>query len=77
MEDATGRPTYEPEPGTVIPSEQTPRFSAFQRLWMAFTSPSEVFADIQIKPTWVLCIVMMIVLGVVVQFLAPLVFRKR
>jgi hypothetical protein len=34
---------------------------------MAFTSPTEVFEDIGIKPSWVLALILMIALGVVVQ----------
>ena len=67
MEDATDRPSYEPELAEPpVPSTQQ-RYSAAQRLWMMFTSPGEVFADIKIKPTWVLIIVTLVVLGVAYQ----------
>ena len=57
MEDTTDRPSYEPElTGPPTPSTQQ-KYSAVQRLWMMFTSPGEVFADIKIKPTWVLCMI--------------------
>jgi len=67
MEDATDRPSYEPEltePPT--PSTQQ-KYSAVQRLWMMFTSPGEVFADIGIKPTWVLIMAIVVLLGVGAQ----------
>jgi hypothetical protein len=67
MEDATDRPSYEPElaePPT--PSKQA-KYSATQRLWMMFTSPGEVFSDIAVKPTWVLIMVIAVLLGVVAQ----------
>jgi hypothetical protein len=38
-----------------------------QRLWMVFTSPGEVFTDIAVKPTWVLLMVILVVLGVGAQ----------
>jgi hypothetical protein len=43
------------------------KYSAVQRLWMMFTSPGEVFADIGVKPTWVLIMVILVVLGVAAQ----------
>lgn len=67
MEDATDRPSYEPElaePPTPSPKQ---KYSAVQRLWMMFMSPGEVFADIRIKPTWVVAIVILVLLGVAVQ----------
>ncbi len=68
MEDNTERPSYEPQTSTVeTAGEPGPRLSAVQRLWMVFTSPTEVFADIGVKPTWVLCLALMIALGVVTQ----------
>ena len=68
MEDSPERPSYEPIASTVAQGEEpAARLSAVQRLWMVFTSPTEVFADIGIKPTWVLCLVVMIILGVVTQ----------
>jgi hypothetical protein len=38
-----------------------------QRLWMMFTSPAEVFEDIGIKPTWVLAMVILVIVGVGAQ----------
>jgi hypothetical protein len=67
MEDTTDRPSYEPdltEPPT--PSIQQ-KYSAMQRLWMMFTSPGEVFSDIGVKPTWVLIMAILVVLGVGTQ----------
>jgi len=67
MEDATDRPSYEPElaePPTPSPKQQ---YSAMQRLWMMFTSPGEVFADIGIKPTWILIMVILVILGTAAQ----------
>lgn len=69
MEDATDRPSYEPElaqPPTPSPRQ---RYSAVQRLWMMFTSPGDVFPDIGIKPTWVLVMVIVVLLGVGAQAL--------
>ncbi len=68
MDTNQDRPSYEPGPGDPpLPNETTPRYSAVQRLWMIFTSPAEVFADIRIKPTWVLALILMIALGVAIQ----------
>ncbi len=68
MEDTPERPSYEPIASTLAQGEEpTARLSGVQRLWMVFTSPTEVFADIGVKPTWVLCLVVMIILGVVTQ----------
>jgi hypothetical protein len=67
MEDGTTRPDYEPAPPVADPAQEQPKFGAAQRLWMVFTSPAEVFADIGIKPTWALALILMIALGVVVQ----------
>ena len=67
MNEITERPSYEPEltaPPTPAP---TARYSAFQRLWMMFTSPGQVFEDIGIKPTWVLIMVVLVLLGVGLQ----------
>ena len=72
MEDATDRPSYEPEPTEAPTSTVQQKYSAVQRLWMMFTSPGEVFADIAVKPTWVLIMVILVVLGVAVQaIIAP------
>ncbi|MCG6950130.1 MAG: YIP1 family protein [Acidobacteria bacterium] len=67
MEDATDRPSYEPElasPPTPSPAQ---KYSAVQRLWMMFTSPGDVFSDISIKPTWRLAMVILVLLGVGAQ----------
>ena len=67
MEDATDRPSYEPEL-TEPPTPSThQKYSAAQRLWMMFTSPGEVFSDIGVKPTWVLIMVIVVLLGVATQ----------
>ena len=57
MEDTTDRPSYEPELAEPPTPSTQPKYSAAQRLWMMFTSPNEVFQDIKIKPTWVLCMI--------------------
>ena len=67
MEDATERPSYEPELAEPPTPTVKPKYSAVQRLWMMFTSPGEVFADIGIKPTWVAAMVILVVLGVAAQ----------
>ncbi len=70
MEDATDRPSYEPElaePPTPSPQQ---KYSGVQRLWMMFTSPGDVFADIGIKPTWVLIMVLFVILGTFVNLIA-------
>jgi hypothetical protein len=67
MNDDSSRPDYEPEGPRVAPDHPAQRYSAAKRLWMAFTSPGEVFADIKVKPTWVLCLVLLVILGVVAQ----------
>ena len=69
MHDTIDRPSYEPAPadehGSPGPS---PHLTAAQRLWTVFTSPTRVFSDIAIKPSWVLCLVLMVLLAVAVQF---------
>jgi len=67
MDDNIERPSYEPElaqPPTPAPGA---KYSSMQRLWMMFTSPAEVFADIGIKPTWVLAMVILVIVGVGAQ----------
>jgi len=67
MDDNIERPSYEPElvePPTPAPG---PKYSSMQRLWMMFTSPAEVFEDIGIKPTWVLAMVILVIVGVGAQ----------
>jgi hypothetical protein len=68
MDDSSPRPSYEPAPaaGPTGPAP-APRLTAVQRLWTAFTSPGQVFADIAIKPSWVLCLVLMALLAVALQ----------
>jgi hypothetical protein len=67
MEDATDRPNYEPELAEPPSPSVQQKYSAVQRLWMMFTSPGEVFADIGVKPTWVIAMVILVVLGVAAQ----------
>jgi hypothetical protein len=67
MSDNAERPGYEPEltqPPTPSPAA---RYSAVQRLWMMFMSPGQVFADIGVKPTWILLMIVLVLLGVGVQ----------
>jgi hypothetical protein len=67
MDDNIERPSYEPElvePPTPAPGA---KYSSMQRLWMMFTSPAEVFEDIGIKPTWVLAMVILVIVGVAAQ----------
>jgi hypothetical protein len=67
MDDNNERPSYEPElaqPPTPAPGA---KYSSMQRLWMMFTSPAEVFADIGIKPTWVVAMVILVIVGVGAQ----------
>jgi hypothetical protein len=72
MEDTTDRPSYEPEltePPTAAPQA---KYSAVQRLWMMFTSPGQVFEDIAVKPTWVVLMVILVLLGAGLQLvIAP------
>jgi len=69
MSDTSSRPSYEPAPVAATTSPgSTPHLTAAQRLWTVFTSPERVFADIAIKPSWVLCLVLMALLTVAVQF---------
>jgi hypothetical protein len=68
MEENSERPAYEPElTEPPAPTPTSARYSALQRLWMVFTSPGEVFADIGLKPTWVLILILFIVVGVAAQ----------
>ena len=67
MDENIDRPSYEPElaqPPTPAPSA---KYSSMQRLWMMFTSPGAVFTDIGIKPTWVLAMVILVIVGVGAQ----------
>jgi hypothetical protein len=68
MDDGSDRPSYEPEGPLTDPAHRSQRYSAAKRLWIAFVSPAQVFADIKVKPTWVLCLVMIVILGVAIQF---------
>jgi len=67
MDDNVERPSYEPELTQPPTPTSTAKYSSMQRLWMMFTSPGEVFADIGIKPTWVLAMVILVILGVAAQ----------
>jgi hypothetical protein len=67
MEDATDRPSYEPELAEPPTPSIKQKYSAVQRLWMMFTSPGDVFADIGVKPTWVVIMVILVLLGVGAQ----------
>lgn len=72
MEGTDDRPSYEPELTEPPTSAPAARHGALQRLWMMFTSPGEVFSDITVKPTWVLLMVILVLLGVGVQLvIAP------
>jgi large-conductance mechanosensitive channel len=67
MQDATDRPSYEPEAAEPSTPSTGQKYSAMQRLWMMFTSPGDVFSDIGVKPTWVLIMATLVVLGVAYQ----------
>jgi len=67
MEDAKDRPSYEPELAEPPTPSTQPKYSAAQRLWMMFTSPGDVFSDIGVKPTWVLIMAILVLLGVGAQ----------
>lgn len=64
MDDSPERPSYEPQLSGTPAAAPGARISAVQRLWMMFSSPGEVFADIAVKPTWVLLMVILVLLGV-------------
>jgi hypothetical protein len=68
MDEMSTSPGYEPDQQPATAEQPQPTYSAVQRLWMAFTSPGEVFSDIRVKPTWFLCLIAMVVLGVGIQF---------
>lgn len=67
MEETPDRPSWEPE--LTMPPTPEPRqgFNQLQRLWMMFASPGKVFADIAIKPSWVLAMILLVLLGVAAQ----------
>jgi len=67
MDDNVERPSYEPELAAPPTPAAGAKYSSMQRLWMMFTSPGEVFADIGIKPTWVLAMVILVIVGVGAQ----------
>ena len=72
MSEITDRPSYEPDPTEPPTPSPGAKYSAVQRMWMMFTSPGEVFADIGVKPTWVLIMVTLVILGVGIQLvIAP------
>jgi hypothetical protein len=71
MSDPTA-PGYEPqavEPAAPAPAD-APRHGALARLWLVFMSPGEVFADIVRKPTWALCLVVLLLVAVGSQLVA-------
>jgi hypothetical protein len=67
MDDNGERPSYEPELAQPPTPAAGAKYSSMQRLWMMFTSPGEVFEDIGIKPTWVLAMVILVIVGVGAQ----------
>ena len=67
MEDNDVRPDYEPELAEPQTAPTKAQYSSMQRLWMMFTAPGDVFSDIRIKPSWVLVMVVLVLLGVAVQ----------
>jgi hypothetical protein len=67
MDDNVERPSYEPELAQPPAPAVGAKYSSMQRLWMMFTSPGEVFADIGIRPTWVLAMVILVIVGVGAQ----------
>lgn len=67
MDDNVERPSYEPEPAQPPTPAPGAKYGSMQRLWMMFTSPAEVFADIGIKPTWVVAMVILVIVGVGAQ----------
>ncbi len=71
MSDPT-TPAYEPTgPGaSPEPSEEGARHGTLARLGLAFASPGEVFEDILRKPTWVLALVLLTLLGVGARLVA-------
>ncbi len=72
MSDTTERPGYEPELTQPPAPAPAAKYSAVQRLWMMFTSPGQVFEDIGVKPTWILIMAILVILGVGVQIvIAP------
>ena len=68
MTDSTPHPGHEPTPFDYGSSGPTQRFSALQRLWTSFASPAQTFSDIAVKPTWVVILVVLVLLGLAVQF---------
>ena len=72
MEGTDDRPSYEPELTEPPTSAPAARHGAPQRLWMMFTSPGQVFEDIGLKPTWVLLMVILVVLGAGLQLVESL-----
>jgi hypothetical protein len=46
------------------PDKDSPRHGAFKRLFLAFTSPGEVFEDIRRKPGWILCLILITLVSV-------------
>lgn len=69
MEETTDRPTYEPEPNHQTPGQPSAQLNSMQRLWMMYTAPGAVFGDIRVKPTWAICMVLIVALSVVAQMM--------
>lgn len=67
MSDTTERPGYEPELTQPPAPAPAAKYGAAQRMWMMFTSPGQVFEDIGVKPTWILLMAILVVLGVGLQ----------
>jgi len=67
MDELTDRPDYEPTSSPTDAPRPAPKMSAFRRLVAAFYAPGEVFADIRIKPTWVVALLAMTVVTVGAQ----------
>ncbi|MEJ2190521.1 MAG: Yip1 family protein, partial [Acidobacteriota bacterium] len=62
------RPSWEPELTMPPTPDPQPQINQLQRLWLIFGSPGKVFADIAIKPSWVLAMILLVLLGVAAQF---------
>jgi hypothetical protein len=66
MPDTTARPSYEPPPAP-DPAPSARRIGPIARLWLLFTSPGAVFADIRRAPSWALCLAALVAVGVAAQ----------
>ena len=49
------------------PAPPERRLSSLERLWAAFLEPRKAFADIAVRPSWVLALVLLVALGVAAQ----------